>query len=189
MASFADLNYARVQEEPLDLTTKKEKSSKSKTHQQETTMNKTTVDSFNFPRFYDTYLSISSRQSLYSPHFTTETVENLSKNENKQMKHGQLKKRKHTDDFSLKNEHSRLTKKARRVTVVEKETIREKVKSRGVWSPSQQTSSSVPEKKHGRKSRKLVNSAIASINRLCDCRSCYEQHILKMRAGTWLGLA
>ena len=49
--------------------------------------------------------------------------------------------------------------------------------------------SSIPERTTGRKSKKLVSSAIASINKLCDCRRCYEKHILKMWAGPWWGCA
>ena len=62
---------------------------------------------------------------------------------------------------------------------------KERVKSSGLWLPTHQ--SSIPERKTGKKSRKLVSSAIASINKLCDCRGCYEKHILQMRAGPWWG--
>jgi len=64
--------------------------------------------------------------------------------------------------------------------------LSKRIKTSSVWLPNQ--APSVPKRNQKKKSKGVVNSALASINKMCDCRGCYQQHILQMRAGTWWGI-
>ena len=168
-----------VQEEPLDLTVKKDTENQ---NLNKTESKKTSLTSFDFPEWYSAYLNIASRQYQYYPSYdyqareiTTQNVEEITKS----------RKRKQT--ASSCEVSGKVIKLETDKNDSSKFVPTEKVKSSGLWLPTYQ--SSIPERKTGKKSKKLVSSAIASINKLCDCRGCYEKHIFKMRAGPWWGCA
>ena len=180
------------QELPLDLTVKKGDADASlvKTNGSKPVQKKSLnlesenkFSSYELPSWYSIYLSIANRQSQYQHQSYTSYGYPADK---EPVYQGQVfnttGKRK---EFPSEIEGKR--KQMRPESDFQKNQMSEKVKSSGVWQPTQQ--SSVPEKKSSKKSKKILKSTIASINRQCDCRGCYEQHILKMRAGSWLGCA
>ena len=159
------------QEKPLDLTVKKniENQNLNKTESEKT--------SFDFPEWYTTYLNIANRQYQYYPSYDSQGREITRQNMEERTK---SRKRKQTGSSEGNGKVMKLdTDTKENIKYVSKE----RVKSSGLWLPTHQ--SFIPQRKTGKKSRKLVSSAIASINKLCDCRGCYEKHILKMRVGPW----
>ena len=182
--------YDRVgsfnQEHPLDLTVKKgdgdaslviTNSSKLVQKKSLNLENENIFSSYDLPSWYSVYLSIANRDTQYQHQSYTSYGYPADK---EPVYLGQVfnttgKRKEFPSEMEGKRKQMR----------EEKVQMSEKVKSSGVWQPTQL--SSVPERNSSKKSKKILKSTIASINRQCDCRGCYEQHILKMRAGSWLG--
>ena len=180
------------QELPLDLTVKKGDGDASlvKTNGSKPVQKKSlNLESENIfityelPSWYSIYLSIANRQNQYQ-HQSYTSYGHLVGTEPvyQEQVFNTTGKRK---EFPSEIEGKR--KQMRSESDFQKGQMSEKVKSSGVWQPTQQ--SSIQERKSSKKSKKILKSTIDSINRQCDCRGCYEQHILKMRAGSWLGCA
>ena len=145
------------------------------------TLNRTENEkpSFDFPEWYTTYLNIANKQYQYPSSYDYQVREVIEQNV---VENTKSRKRKQPPGSNT------VSDKVMKLETDNKENTKyfpkEIVKSTGLWLPTHQ--SSIPERKTGKKSKKLVRSAIASINKLCDCRGCYERHILKMRAGPCL---
>ena len=163
-----------IQEQPLDLTVKKtEFNSVLEVNKVDNT--KHLVPPFDLGHFFNTYQAIATRQY---PDYPVPLSHDCQDTEQQELS----RKRK------LISSSSQPSNKVIKIeagqcepdTKVKKETV----KSSGVWQPYHETA--VPERK-AKKSRKLVNSAISSITRLCDCKGCYQQHILRMRADKVFG--
>ena len=137
------------QEEPLDLSVKKERSSEPAS---------LVKPNFDFQKFYDTYCEISSRSLPVLPHFDApkvrEDVDEIS-----------IRKRKYSTDTCESDET--VSGDEKRIKVDDQETAKKLTK-----------------KSKSLKRAKDKNAQISDIKKSCDCRFCYEDHIIKLRLKT-----
>jgi hypothetical protein len=162
---FIPLGHPVEQEEPLDLSAKNNKTRVSEKNV------KKMEETFDFAKFYHTYYAISSRSLSAYPSY-----ESVSPPQTSPLllgEHKETRKRKHSSSsFESDESVSGDEKKFR----VENKTI---------------TRNDDLKLKTNKKSKPRRGQQMSSIKDSCDCRFCYEDHIIKMRLKTerpWLQL-
>ena len=153
------------QEQPLDLSVKRQDGT-----DQSTNIKRPEI-SFDFSKFYQTYQQISSRSWTTYPG----SFEGLSSLQTSPASQREDRKRKSSGSSSESEDSSSGDEKRVRLLCGEDGTRKEG-----------------DNKKHSQKKRKDgAGQQIANIANSCDCRFCYEDHIIKMRLKTerpWMHL-
>ena len=173
MSSQYDNGVGRdIQEHPLDLTVKKNADPLDiKKVQSGKCVESFFAEPF-YPYWYSTYLSLANRQYQNNQNYL-----NPKGLKSKQYEDDITKNAKRKQITVVSEVHDKRIKLDANTNEDTKSVLREKVKSD--YGPS------VPERNTVNKSKAVLRSAIASITRQCDCRGCYQNHISKMRTGSW----
>jgi hypothetical protein len=152
---FIPLSQSVEQEEPLDLTVKTKESQVSEKNV------KNMEDTSDFAKFYHTYYSISSRSLPAYPSY-----ESFCPNQTSPVlldEHKETRKRKHSSSTCESDESISGDEKK---VIIENKIIKR--------------NDDLKRKNHKKSKTRKVHQ-ISSITDSCDCRFCYEDHIIKMR--------